>query len=436
MKIVDGAMRRRRVLQGGASAAARPGLAGRPARAQTAEAFNILAHRVHQQVATDANRPGGDVTAEWARRNNRRLAWITLDVAPIHDRLQRELSLGETSIDLAYAANTAISARLLRQLEPLEPLIAAAPLEDPADISAGMMRAVTLEGSLRALPIRHATVGLFYNEELLAERGLSGPPTTMEELVEHAQRLTYTRADGTPVHGFAFQGNSHFNMLTMAFGFDAPLIDPAMTLLPNEAGMVRMYETLRGMFQRGVLPRNFTAMGQDDVFTMIQNGRAAMVLAIMGRHADFNDPQKSRFPGRIKLTPAVAAASLAARVPVVATSDFWSMGIPRNSRNKALAWSLMRELSGKQATIRQALNGNGPVRASAYADPRLMSAAPSAAVEARVLPYARPPLPLFDKAQQAADVMMQTTQAVVIGQLSPADGVAELRRRTAPLLAG
>jgi multiple sugar transport system substrate-binding protein len=53
-----------------------------------------------------------------------------------------------------------------------------------------------------------------------------------------------------------------------------------------------------------------------------------------------------------------------------------------------------------------------------------------------VLPYARPPLPLFDKAQQAADVMMQTTQAVVIGQLSPADGVAELRRRTAPLLAG
>ena len=65
-----------------------------------------------------------------------------------------------------------------------------------------------------------------------------------------------------------------------------------------------------------------------------------------------------------------------------------------------------------------------------------VAAAPSAAVEARVLPYARPPLPLFDKAQQAADVMMQTTQAVVIGQLSPADGVAELRRRTAPLLAG
>ncbi len=428
---------RRDLLRGTAAAGlASAGLTPGISHAQAGDSFQILGHRVHQQVATDASRPGGDVTAEWSQRNNRRISWFTLDVTPIHERLYRELSLGETSIDLAYAVNTAIAPRLLRQLEPLDAFMAATPLEDPGDISPGMMRAVTFEGSLRAVPIRHATVGLFYNEDLFAERGLAGPPTTMEELVDYAQRLTYTRADGTQVSGFAMQGNSHFNMLTMAFGFDAPLIDPAMNLLPNEAGMTRMYETLRGMFERGVLPRNFAIMGQEDVFTMIQTGRAAMALAIMGRYADFNDPQKSRFPGRIKLVPAVALAAIKDRVPLVATSDFWSMTIPRNSKNKTLAWSLMRELSSKQATIRQALNGNGPVRASAYADARLMSTVPYAAIEARALPHARPPLPLFEKALQAADVMMQTTQAVVIGQMSPANGVAELKRRVAPLLAG
>jgi multiple sugar transport system substrate-binding protein len=314
--------------------------------------------------------------------------------------------------------------------------MASAPIEDFADVSAGMVRAVTLDGSLRAVPIRHATVGLFWNEELFAERGLPGPPTTMEELLAHAARLTYTRADGTAVNGFAFQGNSHFNMLTMAFGYDAPLIDPAMRLLPNEAGMLAMYATLRDLFARGVLPRNFAVMGQEDVFTMVQSGRAAMALAIMSRYPDLNDPQKSRFPGRIKLVPAVALASLRERVPLVATSDFWSMTIPANSKNKALAWSLIRELSSKEATIRQALNGNGPVRASAYADPRLIERVPWAATEARVLPHARPPLPLFEKAQQAADAMMQTTQAVVIGQMTPEAGVAELKRRDGPLLAG
>jgi multiple sugar transport system substrate-binding protein len=46
------------------------------------------------------------------------------------------------------------------------------------------------------VPQRHATTALHYNEELLRERGLSGPPpTTIEELIEYAKRLTYTRAE-------------------------------------------------------------------------------------------------------------------------------------------------------------------------------------------------------------------------------------------------
>jgi multiple sugar transport system substrate-binding protein len=399
-----------------------------------AQDFNLLSHRVHQAVATDTNRAGGDVTAAWRTANNRRIVWNTLDVAPIHDRLQRELSLGETSIDLAYVVNTAISARLLRQLEPLDALMRAEPIEEWPDVSPGLVRAVTLDSTLRAVPIRHATVGLFYNEEILAERGIAAPPTTLEDLIEAARRCTYTRADGTAVNGFAFQGNSHFNMLTIAFGFDAPLIDPDLRLLPNEAGMERALATLRDLFQAGVMPRTFPAMTQEEVFNLIQTGRVAMAYAILGRYADFNDPAKSRTAGKIKVVPAVASAAIRARVPLVATSDFWSMAIPHNSRNKQLAWSLIRALSSKDATLRQALNGNGPVRASAYADPRLMAALPYAAVEARVLPHARPPMPSFERAQQAGDVMIQTVQAVVIGRMSPAEGVAELKRRVGPLL--
>lgn len=422
----------RRHLLAGAAAGV---LAPRSARAQ-AQPFNILSHRVHQSVATDTTRPGGDVTADWQVRNSRRIVWTTLDVTPIHERLQRELSLAETSFDLGYVVNTAIAPRLLRQLEPLGPYQAREPIEDWADISPGLVRAVSLDGVPHAVPVRHATVGLFYNEELLAERGLSGPPQTLEDLVEYAQRLTYTRADGTPVVGFAIQGNSHFNMLTVAFGFDAPLIDPEMRLLPNEPGMLKTLETFRTLFERGAMPRNFPAMGQEDVFALIQTGRVAMAYAIFGRYSDFNDPQRSRTAGKIKVVPAVASREIRERVPLVATSDFWSMAIPRNSGNKALAWSLMRVLSSRDGTLRQALNGNGPIRASVYSDPRLAAAVPYAAIEARALPYARPPIPSFDRAQEAADIMMQTGQAVAIGRMSPAEGVADLKRRVAPLLRG
>jgi len=433
MMVTTTLLDRRQLLLG--AAATGFSLAAPPVRAQGTP-FVILSHRVHQQTATSADRPGGDVIADWRQRNNRQVSWITLDVAPIHDRLFRELSLGETTIDLAYAVNTAIAPRLLRQLAPLEPFMASAPIEEFGDISPGLVKAVTYDGSLRAVPVRHATVGLFYNEDLFAERGIAGPPTSMEELIDYAKRLTYTRSNGVAVNGLALQGNSHFNMMTMAFGFGAPLISPEMELLPNEDGMRQTLQTFRELFEQRVLPRNFPVMGQEDVFTMVQTGRAAMALAIMGRYLDFNDPQKSQFPGRIKVTPAVALSSLKAQTPVVATSDFWSMAIPHNSKDKATAWSFIRELSGKEATVRQALNGNGPVRASAYADPRLSAAVPYAAIEARVLPYARPPLPLFENSIQAADAMMQTTQAVTIGQMTPEAGIAELKRRIAPLVKG
>jgi multiple sugar transport system substrate-binding protein len=421
---------RRHVLAGVAAGA----LAPRIVRAQTAQPFNILGHRVHQLVATEASRPGGDVTAEWQARNNRRLVWATFDVTPIHDRLQRELSLGETSFNMAYVLNTALNARVMRQLEPLDPLQAAEPIEAFDDISPGMVRATKLDGSLRLIPVRHATVGLFYNEEILAERGITKPPETLEELVETAHRCTYTRADGTPVNGFTMPGNSHFNLLSLAFGYDAPLIDQELRLLPNEAGFERMFAILREMFQRGTLPRNWPGLPQEETFTQIQQGRAAMVYSLFGRYQDFNDPQRSRVAGKIKVVPAVASASVRERVPVVATSEFWSLAIPRNGTDKQLAWSLIRTLSSRDGTLRQALNGNGPIRASAYADPRFIAMTPYAATEARVLPYARPPMPAFDRTQEAIDMLIQDGQAVAIGRLSPAEAVADLKRRIAPLL--
>lgn len=415
-------------------AAAAGTLAPTLARAQTPQPFNILGHRVHQLVATEASRPGGDVTADWQARNNRRLVWTTFDVTPIHDRLLRELSLGETSFNMAYVLNTALNARLLRQLEPLDPLQAAEPIEDFGDISPGLVRATTLEGSLRLVPVRHATVALFYNEEILAERGITKPPETLEELVETAHRCTYTRADGTPVNGFTMPGNSHFNLMSLAFGFDAPLIDPEMRLLPNEAGFERMLATIREMFQRGTLPRNWPGLPQEETFTQIQNGRAAMVYSLFGRFQDFNDPQKSRVAGKIKVVPAVASASVRDRVPVVATSDFWSLAIPRNARDKQLAWSLIRTLSSRDGALRQALNGNGPIRSSVYSDRRFIEMTPYAAIEARVLPHARPPVPSFDRTQEAVDMLIQAGQAVAIARMTPAEAVADLKRRIAPLL--
>jgi multiple sugar transport system substrate-binding protein len=123
-----------------------------------------------------------------------------------------------------------------------------------------------------------------------------------------------------------------------------------------------------------------------------------------------------------------------ARGELVSTAEFWSMMIPKNSKYKELAWSLMREISTKENTVEAAINGNGPVRASAYADARLIEKVPYAALEAQALKAAHVPMPAFNKAAEAKDIFVEEMQAAMLGLQSPEVSGKNMTKRIQPLL--
>src|SRR3954468_22061813 len=53
------------------------------------------------------------------------------------------------------------------------------------------------DGTRCALPMLADAYGLYYNEELLKKAGLDGPPKTVSQLVEYAQKLTVKSPDGS-----------------------------------------------------------------------------------------------------------------------------------------------------------------------------------------------------------------------------------------------
>ena len=69
--------------------------------------LTIISHKVHENVARGLvpGTTGGDIAGEWAKRKGVKLNWITANIEPMHDRLFRELSLRETSIDVAFVIN-------------------------------------------------------------------------------------------------------------------------------------------------------------------------------------------------------------------------------------------------------------------------------------------------------------------------------------------
>lgn len=395
-----------------------------------AKSLNIISHRVHQAMLTgDGGGKGGNILDDWSKANGASVNWTTFDVAPLHERLLREASLAETSFDVGFILNTSAVPRSLRLMQPLNDFLRAEPIENWTEVAPGMVKALTVDGAFHGVPFRHATTGLHYNEELLAQRGLNGPPRTIEDMIDYARKATFTRSDGVPVSGFAMEGVSYVNMVTLSLAWNAPFIGDDLAVVPNEVGMIKTLAAFRDMFADRALPRNFPTLKQDEVITLMQQGRTAMCHFAYGRHFAFNDPQKSNFSGKIKAAPPPASGG-----GIVGTTEFWSFVIPKNARNKELAWSLVTAMTAKEAVIRAALNGNGPVRPSAYNDPRVQAAVPYAAAEAQTLAVARPPLPAFDRAVEAGDALAQTVQAVAIGQMTPEQGVAELKRRVQPMV--
>ncbi len=423
---------RRRVLGGivgGALAA--PFLSLTSARAQE-NTLNIISHRVHQNVLTGSGGSGGDLVAEWTAETGATVNWTTLDVGPLHDRLFREASLQETEFDIGFVNNINCTPARLGLMENLDGLMQADPIEDWGGVSQGLVGSLTRDGALHGVPMRHATTGFHYNTRLLAEAGFTAPPSTIEETLEIA-RVVSGQTQGAPISGLSFEGTSYVNFITLARAWDAPFISSDLQVIPNEEGFIRAFRTVQELFAERVLPRNFPVLQQDEVISQMQNGRSAMCYFAYGRHVLFNDPQQSQEAGNIGVTPPPADPALVS-AGIVGQSEFWAMVVPANSRRKELAWSFVRHMMSKDATVRAALNGNGPVRPAAYDDARVQAAVPYAASEARSVAVAQVPLPAFDRAVEAGDKLTQKVQLVAVGQATPEQAVRELKTEVAGLL--
>lgn len=426
---MDFRITRRSVVAGSAAASlARPSVL----RAQE-RSLTVLSHRVHENVArgTVAGTTGGDIAGEWAQRNGVRLNWITADIDPLHDRLQRELALRQTSIDLALVVNKYATPRMSRLLEPLDDWNRRDPIEAFDGIPRNLVTAVRGDGSMFAVPYRHATTGLHYNEAILAERGLSGPPRTVAEVLDYARKLTFTRPDGTKVNGLTVPaGSGPFAVLSFLSAFGAEMMDGELNVRAGRPEMVEGLRAMNALFREGVLPTNYPTLTIDEVITAVQQGQVAMALDPIARYSSYNDPRRSRFPGQIKVVP------IPGREPgaIAAMTEIWAFAIPRNARQKELAWSLVRDLSSPENTIRAALNGNGPVRPAAYDDPRLQQALPYTREEAAAISRAITIPSNYDTAAQASTVVMEESQAAVIGLKTAEAAAADMARRVSALI--
>jgi multiple sugar transport system substrate-binding protein len=397
-----------------------------------AEQINVLSHRVHQLVSVGGTpgTSGGDVTADW-RAKNGDINWITGDVDAIHDRLRRELQLQTGTISVGVMLSRFAYPEVYAGLEPLDAYQAADPIDDFKGISEGMLQGMTYQGHIYGIPFRQATSALLYNEALLKEAGFDGPPKTFDEMLSMAKALHHVDKNGSEVFGIADNvGQDPVHTLNFIMAFGKQLIEPDFTLNAGSDQVVKALAALKDLYDHGGVSRSVLTATLDDDIAAVQSGRAAMTIDVPGRLGVLNDPKLSQFPGSIKVVPVPPGADGVSP----AQTEVWYLVIPKNAPDKQKAWSLVKALSQPEATVREALNGNGAVRPAAFEDKRVADFVPTAAAQLASVAVAKIAMPGFRNAPQAGEVIQEEVGAVLLGRSTPEQGAANLARRLAPLL--
>ena len=400
-----------------------------PWPAQAAGTLTVVAHAVHRAAATTG--AGGDVTEAWRKEHGTSIEWLTFGVEAVNERAFKEASLSEGGVDVAFILDRYTGPQFASLFEDLGEWQKRDPIPRFEEFPAGMLAAHRFGGKLTAVPFRHATHGLHYNTAIMAERGVDGPPRTVENLAAVAEKLTFTRPDGTKVYGLVINMDDPSTPIDWIRGYGGDFITPDYKVVVDQPGAVRAMTVMRDMYAKGIMPRNILNMKTEDMITFMRQGRAAMTNNPFGRYFNYNDPKASKYPGKILVGDLPLGTD---GKPTPAKTSVWGMAIPKNGRNKELAWSLIKHLSLPESTVREALNGNGPVRLSAYEDPRVEKLIPYAAAEAKALTTARLVIPGFQNAAKAMDIFVEEMGNVLLGTKEPQAAMTDLKGRVQPLL--
>ena len=416
-----------KAMSGMAAAAAAGPLASKWAHA--ADRITIIAHAVHRTAATTG--AGGDLTAAWRAKQSSDIEWLTFGVEAVNERAFKEASLSEGNADIVFILDRYTGPQFAGLFEDLNTWQAKDPIPQFAEIPAGMTAAHTFGGKLTAVPFRHATHGLHYNTEFFAEKGISEPPRTVEQAVALAEKLTYKRADGVQVYGLVMNFDDPATPIDWIRGYGGDFITADYKIVIDQPAAVRGVAMLCDLYKKGVLPKNSMNLKTEDVTTFMQQGRGAMTNNPFNRYLNYNDAKASKYPGKINV---IALPLAVDGKPMPAKTSVWGMAIPRNGRNKDRAWNLVRYLSLPENTIAETLNGNGPVRPSAYEDAKVKALIPYAGAERQALGSARLVVPGFANNAKAMDIFIEELGNAMLGLKEPQAAMSEVKKRVQPLL--
>lgn len=212
-----------------------------------------------------------------------------------------------------------------------------------------LLDAFSFGGHIYAVPYSFDGVTLVYNTQLFKEAGIAKPPSSYDELVEDAKKLTRdTNGDGRPdIWGYGLMGNESGEAVNMyythlmAYGGTVATADGSRCLLDSA-------ENVRGVQFMVDLINKYKVSPPIGLFEgrALQSAFLRGEVAMMGTNPWFQMMARQEAPN-LKWDSALmpTAAPDAPQHAALGAGEAWL--ISEACKNKDLAWSLIQSLTKK-----------------------------------------------------------------------------------------
>lgn len=161
---------------------------------------------------------------------------------------------------------------------PLDDHIEASGLRDA--IVPGGWDSLTVDGATYALPITGRTLELIYNACHFEEAGLDGPPSTPEEFLAYAEKLTLRDGSGRVTRYGANMVNANedptYEMLLMwSLAHGGSFSDQDGTFTLNSPPVIEALSFMKDVYDAGVIPQG---MSETDLRALFATGGSSMTI--------------------------------------------------------------------------------------------------------------------------------------------------------------
>ena len=289
----------------------------------------------------------------------------------------------------------------------------------------GMLEDSKVAGEFYAIPFQKSTPIFYYNKDMFREAGLDPEvaPQNWEELEEYAAKLTTADRYGleVPIDQWLM------SIFIMQNGGEINNIEGTETYLDSPEAIEAM-EYLLSLVQKGYMPakRLFGDSSSDFVA-----GKTAMMYNSTGSLAFVRD--SASFDWGVAFLPMGKE-----RIVATGGGQFVISNGTSPARQQA-AWDFAKWMTEPEQTAKWSI-GSGFIAVSpeAFELPEMVeytNALPQAIVARDQLQYAVGEPPKTHDARQVSQAMASMFESILAGQISPADGMADLQAQSERILA-